>query len=57
MHDRFNTKIANTNIFAFVADIVFKLLTRKVLFVNRKDQRSSYMVFFKEIANFMGKLQ
>ena len=31
------TQITNTEIFAFIAVLVFKLLSRKVLFINRKD--------------------
>ena len=31
------TQITNTEIFAFIAVLVFKLLSRKVLFVKRKD--------------------
>ena len=31
------TKISNTEAFAFIAVVVFKLLSRKVLFINRKD--------------------
>ena len=30
----------NTGIFAFIAVLVFKLLSRKVLFINRKDNRN-----------------
>ena len=30
-------QIANTEIFAFIAVLVFKLLCRKVLFINRED--------------------
>ena len=33
-------KITNTEIFAFIAVLVFKLLSRKVLFINRKDNRN-----------------
>ena len=32
-----STQITNTEIFAFVAGLVFKLLSRKVFFVNRKE--------------------
>ena len=35
-----STKIANTEIFAFIAVLVFKLLSGKVLFINRKDNRN-----------------
>ena len=35
-----STQIANTEIFAFIAILVFKLLSRKVLFINRKDIRN-----------------
>ena len=31
-----STKITNTEIFAFIAALVSKLLSRKVLFINRK---------------------
>ena len=33
-------QIKNTEIFAFIAVLVFKLFTRKVLFINRKDNRN-----------------
>ena len=32
-----STQITNTEILAFAAILVFKLLSRKVLFINRKD--------------------
>ena len=35
-----STQITNTEIFAFLAVLVFKLLSRKVLFINRKDSRN-----------------
>ena len=35
-----STEIANTEIFAFIAVLVFKLLSSKVLFINRKDKRN-----------------
>ena len=34
-----STQITNTEVFAFVAALVFKLLSRKTLFRNRKDNR------------------
>ena len=33
-------QIKNTEIFAFTAFLVFKLLSSRVLFVNRKDNRN-----------------
>ena len=33
-------QITNTKIFAFIAILVFKLWSRKVLFINRKDNRN-----------------
>ena len=33
-------QIRNTEIFAFIAVVVFMLLSRKVFFVNRKDNRN-----------------
>ena len=35
-----STQIINTDIFLFIAVPVFKLLGRKVLFINRKDNRN-----------------
>ena len=32
-----STQKANTEIFAFIAVLVFKLMNRKVIFINRKD--------------------
>ena len=34
-----STQIANAEIFAFIVVLVFKLLTRKIFFTNRKDSR------------------
>ena len=34
------TEIRNTEIFVFIAILVFKLLSRKVLFINRKNKRN-----------------
>ena len=35
-----STKTANTEIFTFIAVLVFQLLSRKVLFINRKDNKN-----------------
>ena len=35
-----STQITNTEIFTFIAVLVFKLLSRKVLFIKRKDNRN-----------------
>ena len=35
-----STQITNTEIFAFITVLVFKLLSRNVLFINRKDNRN-----------------
>ena len=35
-----SAQIANTEIFAFIAVLVLKLLSRKVSFTNRKDKRN-----------------
>ena len=35
-----STQITNTEIFVFIAALVFELLNRKVLFINRKDNRN-----------------
>ena len=36
-----STQITTTEIFTFIAVIVFNLLSTKVLFINRKDNRNS----------------
>ena len=33
-------QITNSEIFAFIAAVVFKLLSRKVLIINRKENRN-----------------
>ena len=43
-----SAQITNTEIFTFVAVLDFKLLMRKVLFINRKDDRNC-----KKIAVFI----
>ena len=35
-----STQIRKTGIFAFIAVLVFKVLSSKVLFINRKDNRN-----------------
>ena len=35
-----STQITNTEIFAFIVILVFKLWSRKVLLINRKDNRN-----------------
>ena len=55
-----STAITCTETFAFIAVLVFKLLSRKVLFLNIKDN-IQYELFkskllFKKIANFTSKL-
>ena len=35
-----STQIKNNEIYAFIPVLVFKLLHRKVLFINRKDNRN-----------------
>ena len=45
-----STLIATTEIFAFIAALVFKLLSRKVLFINKKDNRKS-----QELGYFLRK--
>ena len=35
-----SAQITNTENFAFIAVLVFKLLSRKVLFINRKENRN-----------------
>ena len=35
-----STQITNSEIFAFIAVLIFKLLSRKVLFINRQDNKN-----------------
>ena len=35
-----SAQITSTDIFALIAVLLFKLLSRKVLFINRKDDRN-----------------
>ena len=39
-----STQIINIEIFAFIAVLVFKLLSRKVLLINRKDNSNCQKV-------------
>ena len=54
-----STQTTNTEIFAFIA-VVLKLLSRKVLFINRKGNRNQAAIksrlLFETIANFTSKL-
>ena len=36
-----STQMTNTEIFAFIAVVVFKLMSHKVLFINKKDNNRS----------------
>ena len=58
MVDSSSTQIINPEMLTFVTFLVFKLLSRKVLFINRKDNKNCGKVdyFFKKIVNFTGKL-
>ena len=47
------TQITNTEVFAFIAVLVLMLLSRKVLFINGRDNSR---LLFNKIENFMGKL-
>ena len=51
-------QVANTEIFVFIAVLDFKLFSRKVFFINRKDNYKllKSKLFLKKIANFTGKL-
>ena len=47
-----STQIKSIEIFAFIAGLVFKLLSRKVLFINRKDNRN-----YEKVGYLLRKLQ
>ena len=44
-----STQITNAEVFAFIAVLVFKLLTCKFLFINRKDNRNCSKVGYFSI--------
>ena len=46
-----STEITNSEIFAFVAILVLKLLNCKVLFINRKDNKTVKKVGYCKIIN------
>ena len=48
-----STQITNTEIFAFIAVLVFKLLSRKVLFINRKDNGNCQDTFETRTRSFI----
>ena len=54
-----STQITKAEIFALIAVLVSKLLSHKVLFINRKDNRKllKSRLLFKKIVNFTSKLQ
>ena len=47
-------QITNTEIFAFIAILVLKLWNRKVLFINRKDNRNCQKVGYFLNSKFHG---
>ena len=53
-----SAQIATAEIFTFIAALVFKLFSGKVLFINKKRQQKllKTRLLFKKIANFTGKL-
>ena len=52
-----STQMINTEIFAFIAVLVFKLMIRKVVFMSRKNNRNlKSRLLFTKLANFTGKL-
>ena len=52
-----STQITNTEVFALIVALVFKLLSRKFLFINkRKWKLLKSRLFFIKIRNFTGRL-
>ena len=52
-----STQIPNTEIFGFITVLVFKLLSRKILFINKRQLKLlKSRLLFKKIANFTGKV-
>ena len=52
-----STQITNTEIFAFIVVLVFKLLSRKVLFINRKGNKTNFCENSKFHGLLTAKLQ
>ena len=53
-----STQITNTEIFAFIAVQVFKLLSDEILFINKRQWKLlKSRLLFKKKANFTGNLQ
>ena len=52
------TQITNTEVLAFINVPVFKLMSHKFVFINRKDNRKCQKgrLYFMKIAHFFGKL-
>ena len=52
-----STQIANTGIFAFIAVLVLKLLSRKFLLINKRRQQKllKSRLLFKKIKEVVGK--
>ena len=51
------TQITNTQIFAFLAVLDFKLLSRKVVYKQKRRKKLlKSRLFFKKLASFTGKL-
>ena len=52
------SQITNIEILLFIVALIFELLTRKVLFIHRKDSIKLFIsrLILKEIANFTDKL-
>ena len=52
-----STQIPNTEIFGFITVLVFKLLSRKILFINKRQLKLlKSRLILKKIANFTGKV-
>ena len=53
-----STQLTNAEVFLFIAVLVLKLLSRKVLFINRKKQKKllKRTLLFKILADFRSKL-
>ena len=50
-----SSQITNTEIFAFIAALVFRLLSREVLIINKKNIRQlTSRLLFKKVANSTG---
>ena len=51
-----STQTTDTEVFAFTAVLVFKFLSRKFLFINRKKKCEIFRIFLKRVSDHLSLL-